>query len=91
MASGWTVETLDHRVDREIEALPPDIRAGLTRISLLIEEIGLERMREPYVKHIDGPIWEMRPPARADEIRRNDENRPASSEVAEGSGIQGCL
>lgn len=21
---------------------------------------GLERMREPYVKHLEGPLWEMR-------------------------------
>jgi len=47
MASGWIVETLDHRVDRELEALPADIRAALVRISQLIEEIGLERVREP--------------------------------------------
>jgi phage-related protein len=63
--AGWIVETLDHRVDREIESLPPDIRAGLTRITHLIESIGLERTREPYVKHIEGPIWEMRPKGRS--------------------------
>ncbi len=26
----------------------------------LIESNGLERMREPHVKHIEGKIWEMR-------------------------------
>jgi phage-related protein len=26
----------------------------------MIEEFGLERMREPHVKHLRGPIWEMR-------------------------------
>jgi phage-related protein len=26
----------------------------------LIESHGLERVREPYVKHLEGPVWEMR-------------------------------
>jgi phage-related protein len=26
----------------------------------LIEGHGLERVREPYVKHLEGPVWEMR-------------------------------
>ena len=26
----------------------------------LIAENGLERMREPYVKHLEGSLWEMR-------------------------------
>jgi phage-related protein len=26
----------------------------------LIEGYGLTRMREPYVRHIEGPVWEMR-------------------------------
>jgi phage-related protein len=26
----------------------------------LIESYGLERVREPYVKHLEGPLWEMR-------------------------------
>ena len=29
-------------------------------ISLLIEEFGLDRVREPHVKHLRGPLWEMR-------------------------------
>lgn len=65
MRPGWIVETLDQRVDREIDDLPADVRASLTRIAQLVETIGLDRMREPYVKHIEGPIWEMRPRARS--------------------------
>jgi len=57
---GWTVETLDEKVDAEIEALPEDMRARLVRIAQLIEEIGLERVGEPHVKHIEGRLWEMR-------------------------------
>jgi phage-related protein len=56
----WTVETLDTTVGAEIAALPSDIRARLGRISFLIEEFGVERVREPSVKHLQGSIWEMR-------------------------------
>jgi phage-related protein len=57
---GWTVETLNETVTAEIEALPADMRARLARIVNLIETCGLEQMREPHVKHIDGKLWEMR-------------------------------
>jgi phage-related protein len=56
----WTVETLNATVDAEVNALPADMRAQLSRISSLIETFGLERMREPHVKHLRGPLWEMR-------------------------------
>lgn len=41
-------------------ALPRDVRAGFERIVHLIQSHGLERMREPYVRHLEGPVWEMR-------------------------------
>jgi phage-related protein len=56
----WVVETLNAIVDAEVQTLPADMRAQLSRISLMIEEFGLERMREPHVKHLRGPLWEMR-------------------------------
>lgn len=56
----WTVETLNATADREVNALPAGMRAQLARISFLIEEFGLEKMRAPHVKHLRGPIWEMR-------------------------------
>ncbi len=36
------------------------MRARFVYISRLIEEFGLERVREPHVKHLRGPLWEMR-------------------------------
>ncbi len=33
---------------------------SLRYISLLIEEFGLERVREPHVTHLRGSLWEMR-------------------------------
>lgn len=43
-----------------LDALPLDVRASFQRIVELIQSHGLERVREPYVKHLEGPLWEMR-------------------------------
>lgn len=56
----WSVEFLNEEIRAELEALPKDITASFLRISRLIQSEGLERMREPYVKHLEGPLWEMR-------------------------------
>ena len=56
----WAVETLNAAVDAELEELPADMLARFHHISRLIEEFGLERVREPHVKHLRGSLWEMR-------------------------------
>jgi phage-related protein len=56
----WTVEFLNADVRDALSAMPRDIRASVERIVHLIEHHGLERMREPYVKHLEGRVWEMR-------------------------------
>lgn len=56
----WSVETLNQVVDAELEKLPADMLARFRYISQLIEEFGLERVREPHVKHLHGVLWEMR-------------------------------
>ena len=56
----WRVEFFDEGVRAELEILPLDIRASFLRISRLIETEGLLRVHEPYVKHLEGPLWEMR-------------------------------
>ncbi len=58
--SGWTVETLDSRVDRELADLASDLRARFARIAELLMAQGPERVREPYVKPMGGKLWEMR-------------------------------
>jgi phage-related protein len=65
----WAVETLNAAVDAEIEALPPSLRARLLRLMETVESIGLERLHEPHVKHIDGKLWELRAKA-ADGVAR---------------------
>jgi len=57
---GVDYRTLNAVVDAELENLPADIRARFVHISRLIEEFGLENVREPHVKHLQGPLWEMR-------------------------------
>ncbi len=56
----WKVEVLNDLVRREIEALPTDMQARFRRIVELIQTYGLERVREPHVKHLEGLLWEMR-------------------------------
>ena len=56
----WTVELLAGEVEAALKALPVDIRAKFERIVGLIRTQGLEKVREPYVKHLEGPLWEMR-------------------------------
>lgn len=56
----WTVETLNDIVDAELEALPADMLARFHHISEMIQEFGLELVREPHVKHLRASLWEMR-------------------------------
>jgi phage-related protein len=55
----WIVEVLPVAA-AELQALPADMRARFRRIVEMIQTLGLERMREPYVKHLEGRLWEMR-------------------------------
>lgn len=56
----WTVEILDKRVERDMNALNQDLRVSLTRLIDLIERNGLETLEHPHVKHLDGKLWELR-------------------------------
>jgi phage-related protein len=56
----WTVETLNAVVTAEVNALPDDMLAKLRRVGELIQAHGIDRMREPHVKHIEGRLWEIR-------------------------------
>lgn len=56
----WKVEYLNQNVLAEVGALPVAVRARLQRIIDLVEMRGLERVHEPHIKHLEGPLWEMR-------------------------------
>ena len=66
-AMNWTVETVS-AVDAEIEALPVALRARLIRLLEVVEHVGLEAIRAPHVRHLDGKLWELR--VRAKEASR---------------------
>lgn len=56
----WRVEILNTEVRAELDALPRDIRAKFAHIVRLIDAFGLEQVHEPYIKHLEGRLWEMR-------------------------------
>jgi phage-related protein len=41
------------------------MRARFIRIAEFIEFVGLPQVREPHVKHLQGPLWEIRLSGRA--------------------------
>ena len=55
----WTVETVAS-VDGEIEALPVALRARLVRLLQAVENVGLDALPAPHVKHLEGKLWELR-------------------------------
>jgi phage-related protein len=59
-AMTWSVETLGTQVDAEILALPKDMQAAFVRLAERIEAVGLERIGQPHVKHLQDKLWEMR-------------------------------
>ncbi len=56
----WSFVFVNAEAQAELDALPVDMRASFERIVRLVQAFGLERVHEPYIKHIEGPIWEMR-------------------------------
>lgn len=56
----WSIVFLDDGVQAELDALPRDFRASFERICQLIGVVGLERVHEPYIKHLEDRLWEMR-------------------------------
>ena len=56
----WSVFFVNAAARAELDALPLDMRAKFERIVMLIRDHGLEKVREPYVKHLEDRLWEMR-------------------------------
>ncbi len=64
----WTIE-VTIEAQAELAAWPVELRASLARIVERVEQVGLERLGEPFVKHLEGKLWEMRPSGRRIEGR----------------------
>ena len=43
-----------------MEALAPSFRAKFLHIAEMLESLGPQKVREPYVKHLDGRLWDIR-------------------------------
>ncbi len=56
----WSILFVNEAARAELDALPVDMRARFERIVTLIRDHGLEKVREPYVKHLEDKLWEMR-------------------------------
>lgn len=56
----WSIEFLNDEVRLEMVQLPRDMQAKFEHITEMIKDLGLEKVREPYVKHVEGKIWEIR-------------------------------
>jgi phage-related protein len=56
----WSVVFVNVAAQAELAELPPDMRAKFEHIVTLAREFGLEKVREPYVKHLEDRLWEMR-------------------------------
>jgi phage-related protein len=61
----WVVEFLNEDVESLFDALPENIQASFKRIVRLIQSSGLEQVHEPYVKHLQDRLWEMRSKGKA--------------------------
>ncbi len=51
--------------EQEFNALPIDVQADGAWVIELLESLGPQQVREPYVKHLEGKLWEMRLKGRA--------------------------
>lgn len=51
---------MNETVKDEFDALPLDVQASLARVAELIRSMGLDKVGMPYVRHLQGKIWEMR-------------------------------
>jgi len=55
----WSV-VVDERVEKWLNDIPNDIKARIINIVELLVEHGPQNVREPYVKHIKGKLFEIR-------------------------------
>ena len=56
---GWSI-VLDERLEKWLNDISADIKARIINITDLLVEHGPQNVREPYVKHIQGKLFEIR-------------------------------
>lgn len=60
MPEEWDVVFFDDAVEDEFKDLPKDAQTKISWIINLIRANGLEELHEPYIKHLQGKLWEIR-------------------------------
>lgn len=55
----WTVE-LTAAAEREIRALPADLRARFLHVAEMLESLGPDKVGAPHVRPLRDKLWEMR-------------------------------
>jgi len=56
----WSFTYVNAEAKAALDARPREVRASFERIVRLVQGVGLERVHEPYIKHVEDRIWEMR-------------------------------
>lgn len=56
----WVVETLNKKVDQELELLESSLKAKFLKIAEMLETFGPHQVKEPYVKPLGNKLWEIR-------------------------------
>lgn len=56
----WRVETLDARVEKELESLETSLKARFLHICELLETFGPNEVGFPHVRFLTGKLWEIR-------------------------------
>ena len=60
MPNGWDVKFLNKNVKAEYEGLSKESRAKISWIINIIRQEGIEELQEPYIKHLQDKLWEIR-------------------------------
>lgn len=55
----WQV-SLTAEAEAELHDWPLPLRAALARVVERVEQVGLDRLGEPFAKHLEGKLWELR-------------------------------
>ena len=58
--ANWSVVVVNEEAAEELRTLTADLRGKFERIVALVEMKGLEQVHEPYIKHLERKLWEMR-------------------------------
>ena len=56
----WDIVFVNETAFQELKVLPQDMQAMFERIATMMKMRGITQIHEPYVKHLEQGLWEMR-------------------------------